>query len=127
MNTTAEGWSTQNTDMALSCFSEDAVYMEPPSSQYYKGHEQLRPFFKALNKSHEMTFHNLWFDEETQTGAGEFTFSYGSDTSSVGVVIIELTDGKISFWREYFTDGPTNFKEFLKVEGKDWEWTVEDY
>ena len=74
-----------------------------------------------------MTFHHLWFDEESQSGVGEFTFSYGSDTASVGVVVVELTEGKISFWREYFTEGPKDFDEFLKIEGKEWEWTIDDY
>jgi hypothetical protein len=127
MNTTAKGWSTQDVEMSLSCFAEDAIYMEPPSSQLYKGHVELRRFFKALNKSHSMTFHNLWFDEQAQSGVGEFTFSYGSDTASVGVVVVELSEGKISFWREYFTEGPADFKEFLKVEDKNWKWTIDNY
>lgn len=126
MNSVAIGWSIQDTEMALSSFAVDAIYMEPPSSQLYRGHEELRPFFDALNKSNRMTFHNLWFDEKSQSGVGEFTFSSGTDTSSVGVVVVEITDGKISFWREYFTSGPTDFKEFLKIEDKNWKWTVDD-
>jgi hypothetical protein len=127
MNRTAKGWSTQNVEMSLSSFAEDAIYMEPPSSQLYKGHVELRRFFKALNNQHSMIFHNLWFDEQSQSGAAEFTFNYGSDTASVGVVVVELTEGKISFWREYFTEGPADFKEFLKVEDKNWKWTIDNY
>ena len=127
MNNIAEGWSAQNTNLALSSFHEDAIYMEPPSTQYFRGHEQLRLYFDALTESHNMRFHNLWFDVQSQTGTGEFTFSYGGDTSTVGMVVVELKDGKIQFWREYLTHGPTDFNEFLKIDGKDWEWHIGNY
>jgi len=42
------GWSTQDTDLALSAFTADAIYMEPPSVQLYRGHAELRPYFGAL-------------------------------------------------------------------------------
>ena len=41
-------WSTQDTELGLSCFAEDASYTEPPDIQLYSGHEQLRPYFAAL-------------------------------------------------------------------------------
>ena len=127
MNNVAEGWSTQNTDKALSSFDEDAIYMEPPNIQYYRGHTELRPYFDALDSSYKMVFHNLWFNKTTQTGAGEFTFSYEKDTSDVGVVVVELENGKIKFWREYQQKGPTNFKDFLGVKNKNWEWHIGNY
>jgi hypothetical protein len=70
MNRLADGWSQQKTDQALACFNEDAIYMEPPDSQFYKGHSQLRPYFSALKPGTFMRFHNLWFDEVRQIGAG---------------------------------------------------------
>jgi len=127
MNNIAEGWSTQNTDQALSSFSQDAIYMEPPNTQYYRGHQQLRPYFDELDSRYKMTFHNLWFNKSAQTGVGEFTFSYGKDTSDVGIAIVELENGKIKFWREYQTKGPTDFKEFLSIENKEWEWHIGNY
>lgn len=127
MTNVSEGWSTQDTDRALSSFHEDAIYMEPPSVQYFRGHSQLRPYFDALDKDHRMTFHNLWFDEEKQTGVGEFTFSYGSDTATVGIVVVELENGKIKFWREYLQVGPTDFERFLSTNNKDWEWHIGNY
>ena len=48
MNRLADGWSQQNTDQALACFTEDAIYIEPPDIQFYKGHSELRPYFAAL-------------------------------------------------------------------------------
>ncbi len=126
MNNIARGWSTQNTDLALSSFDEDAIYMEPPDIQYYRGHEQLRPYFDELTDRHQMIFHQLWFDSETQSGAGEYTFGTGKDTSDVGVVVVELKEGKIKFWREYQRKGPTDFERFLSIE-KSWEWHIGNY
>jgi len=127
MNNVATGWSTQNTDLALSSFDEDAIYMEPPNIQYYRGHKQLRPYFDEPGENHKMEFHSLWFNESNQSGVGEYTFSYGKDTSDVGIVVVELRKGKIKFWREYQKKGPTDFKEFLSIENKDWEWHIGNY
>lgn len=38
-----EGWSRQDTELAFSAFTEDAVYMEPPDVQLYERDVQLRP------------------------------------------------------------------------------------
>ncbi len=127
MQNAAEGWSTQNSEQALKSFDSDAIYMEPPNIQYYRGHNELKPYFDALEQNHRMTFHALWFDEETQTGAGEYTFSYGKDTSDVGIAVVQLKRGKIAFWREYQQKGPSNFLEFIAVEGKKWIWHIGNY
>lgn len=127
MHNVAEGWSTQNTEQALGSFSADAIYMEPPNIQYYRGHEQLRPYFDELDHSYKMEFHNLWFNQSTQSGVGEYTFSYGKDTSDVGVVVVELQGRKIKFWREYQVKGPTDFSKFLSTENKEWEWHIGNY
>jgi len=127
MKNIGEGWSTQNTEKALSSFDEDAIYMEPPNNQYFRGHRQLKPYFDKLTSVHKMEFHNLWFNSKTQSGTGEFTFSYGTDTSTVGVVVVELGNGKIKFWREYLQIGPTDFKDFLRIENKEWEWHIGNY
>ncbi len=127
MHNVAIGWSTQDTELALSSFNEDVIYMEPPNIQYYRGHTQLRPYFDALEESHKMVFHNLWFDESTQTGSGEYTFSYGVEIADTGVVVVELNNGKISFWREYQQKGPSEFSKYIGIENKDWEWTIENY
>ena len=53
MGNVAEGWSTQNTELALSSFDENAIYMEPPNIQYYRGHTQLRPYFDELDDNYK--------------------------------------------------------------------------
>jgi len=38
LHTLAEAWNTGNTVKAVACFTADAVYLEPPDKQIYKGH-----------------------------------------------------------------------------------------
>jgi SnoaL-like domain len=128
MNRLADGWSQQNTDQALACFTEDAIYMEPPDIQFYKGHSQLRPYFAALKQGTFMRFRNLWFDEGHQIGAGEYSFGEVNEpTANHGVVVVELRDRRIAFWREYQQKGPTSFERFLDTKDKRWRWTIENY
>jgi ketosteroid isomerase-like protein len=128
MNRLADGWSRQNTEQALSCFSENAIYMEPPDIQFFEGHDQLRPYFAALKPGTFMRFHNLWFDESRQIGAGEYSFGEAGDAQADhGVVVVELRDGRIAFWREYQQKGPAAFDRFLDKNGKQWKWTIKNY
>ena len=128
MEQLAEAWSRQDTDSALACFSPEAVYIEPPDIQFFRGHEQLRPYFGALKPGIFMRLHNLWFDETRQMGAGEYSFgSAGKATANHGVVVVELRDGRIAFWREYQRTGPPTFQDFIGTEGKTWQWHIGNY
>jgi ketosteroid isomerase-like protein len=128
MRRLAEAWESRDTEAALGCFTEDAVYMEPPDVQLFIGREQLRPYFGALAEGTLMRWHNLWFDEERQVGAGEYTFGlHGVSTADHGVAVVHLRDGRISFWREYQRKGPSSLDDFLDQEGKDWDWHIGNY
>jgi ketosteroid isomerase-like protein len=125
LNQLADAWTNQNTDLAVACFTQDAIYMQPPEEQFYEGHKQLRPFFAALKKGTVMKFHNLWFDKEKQMGAGEFTFGNSESKNGVtGVAIVTIRNGKIRTWREYFIRGPI---DFISTDNKNWKWTIENY
>lgn len=128
MHRLAEAWTTQNTDAALACFTDDATYTQPPDQQFYQGRAQLKAYFGALKKGTTMRFHHLWFDETTQSGAGEFTFGSTTTRQGVtGVVVVSLHDGRIKTWREYFVKGPLDFDEFIATEGKNWKWHIGNY
>ena len=115
METLAQGWSEGNAKKAADCFTADAVYVEPPDKQVYRGREQLYRFFgggAGRKQAMRMTWHHLIFDEKTQTGAGEFTFEYGGQVH--GMVIVRIRDGKIGNWREYWYESPLDWKQFTK-------------
>lgn len=126
MRCLADAWTRQDTGQGLACFTEDAVYMQPPDQQLYRGHGELRKLFAALKAGTLMTFHHLAFDELAQVGFGEFTFgSSGSGKADHGIVVAELRQGRIAFWREYFREGPPAYADFIKQDGKSWKWTAE--
>jgi len=76
MERIATGWNTGNAAGAADCFTEDAVYMEPPDRQRYEGRAALFDFFGGNQQpppQMSMTWHHLAFDTPTQTGFGEYT------------------------------------------------------
>lgn len=124
----ARAWSTQDTELGLSCFAGDAVYTEPPDIQLYVGHEQLRPYFAALTPGTYLRFHTVAFDEAAQRGAGEYSFgNERSATADHGVAIVEVDEERIRTWREYQQKGPASFDEFAAVGGKAWQWHIGNY
>jgi ketosteroid isomerase-like protein len=77
MDTVAEGWNEGNARKAAECYTEDAVYTEPPDKQVYVGRKALYEFFGGGKKAEppmKMVWHHLAFDEEGQIGFGEYTF-----------------------------------------------------
>ena len=67
----------------------------------------------------------LWFDETSQTGAGEFVFGETGDlVADHGVAIVRIENGRIAEWREYVQKGPAAQDEFLAIEGKNWTWHI---
>lgn len=119
----AQGWLLGDADRALASFAPDAVYMEPPDRQLFVGHPDLESYFAAVERGTRMTWHGMWFDDATQSGAAEFTF--GDDGQPVmdhGVAVLELRDGRIASWQEYVVKGPPERAEFLATEGKAWRW-----
>jgi hypothetical protein len=128
MQRLARAWGEQDTEAAVSCFTPDAVYMQPPDVQFYTGHSQLRAYFGALKPGTYLHYQNLWFDEEKQVGCVEFSFgSKGTPSADHGIVVIECLYGLIAHWREYVQPGPADFREFTAVSGKQWQWHIGNY
>jgi hypothetical protein len=128
MSKLANAWMNRSTNTALECFKEDAIYMEPPDKQLYIGHVQLKPYFDALREGVFFKFHNIMFNEQTQVGSCEYSFgNIKNEICDTGVLVIELENNKIKFWREYQTKGSTDFNSFKSIHGKKCEWTIENY
>lgn len=113
MKTVANGWNEGNARKAADCFTEDAVYTEPPDKQVYVGRKALYEFFGGNKKPEppmKMTWHHLAFDEESQIGFGEYTFQMNNRYH--GIVVVKIRDGKISNWREYQYKSNLDWKAF---------------
>ena len=113
LRTLAEGWNEGNAQKAADCFTENAVYSEPPDKQLYRGRAALFKFFggaEGRKRAMKMTWHHLVFNEQTQIGAGEFTFEYGGTVH--GVAMVKIENGRISNWREYWYESALDWERF---------------
>lgn len=128
LNELADAWAEPDPDRAAACFTDDAVYMEPPDQQLFVGRDQLTAYFGPLEVGTYLRFQHLWFDEVSQTGAVEFSFGVeAGDTADHGVAVIEVRGGRIAVWREYHRKGPADFDGFVATGPKEWVWHIGNY
>ena len=121
----ADAWGAQDTERAVACFTDDAVYIQPPDEQLVVGRDQLRAYFEPLEPGTYLRLDNVWFDEGRQRGAVEFTFGEGDqEPVDHGVTIVDVADKRIRAWREYLVKGPADMDRFLATEGKEWRWHI---
>ena len=117
MESVAAGWNAGDARKASECFTEDALYLEPPDKQFYAGRPALYEFFGGTTKGKpeppmKMAWHHLAFDEGSQVGFGEYTFQMNRRYH--GIVVVKVRGGKISNWREYQYESGLDWKEFVK-------------
>lgn len=113
MQTVADGWNEGNARKAAACFSEDAIYVEPPDKQRFHGRSQLYDFFggdAGTDIPMSMSWHHLAFSEEEQIGFGEYTFQMHSRYH--GIVVVKIESGQIKHWREYQYRTELSWAEF---------------
>jgi nuclear transport factor 2 (NTF2) superfamily protein len=113
MQATADGWNNGNARKSAECFSEDAIYVEPPNKQLYHGREELYEFFggdKGTDIPMKMICHHLAFNEEEKIGFGEYTFEMHGRYQ--GIVVVTVEAGLIKQWREYQYQTQINWEEF---------------
>jgi hypothetical protein len=121
----ADAWAALDAGAATACFTDDAVYMQPPDEQLFVGRDQLRAYFTPLDPGTYLRLDNVWFDESTQRGACEFTFGVGTQpVADHGVAVVDVAGGLIAAWREYLVKGPSDTAEFLARDGKHWRWHI---
>ena len=108
----ARGWNTGDAATSAACFAEDAVYLEPPDRQSYRGRDGLFEFFGGDDPPPmSMRWHHVCFDERAQIGAGEYTFE--GRKRYHGVVLVELENGLIARWREYQYESRLEWEDFV--------------
>ena len=115
MQTIADGWNEGDARVAADCFSEDAIYVEPPDKQLYRGREELYEFFGGNHGreiSMKMTWHHLAFNEAEQIGFGEYTFEMHGRYH--GIVVVKIEAGLIKHWREYQYRTELGWDEFTQ-------------
>ena len=114
MNQLAEAWNANDARRAAELFTQDAVYSAPPDGRVRRGRDELLRFFGGpggRRRPMRMEWHHLVFDETSQIGAGEYTFTY--DVRTHGVVMLRIVGGRIANWREYEQASPLSWEEFV--------------
>ena len=114
LDSVAAGWNGNRAELAASCFTEAAVYLEPPDRQLYHGRLALREFFAASiapPRSDRMRWHAVAFDSVRQIGFGEYT--YRGRQYYHGVAVIHMEGGLIHSWREYQYGSPLSWDAFV--------------
>jgi hypothetical protein len=114
LNTVADAWNGGRTDVAVTCFTDDAIYMEPPDRQLYRGVSALREFFASSiqpPRPDRMRWHLIAFDESRQMGFGEYT--YRGRQFYHGIAVLQLEAGRIRSWREYQYASPMPWEQFI--------------
>jgi hypothetical protein len=114
LDSVAAGWNCSRAELAASCFTEAAVYLEPPDRQLYRGRPALREFFAASiapPRSDRMRWHAVAFDSVRQVGFGEYT--YRGRQHYHGIVVIHMEGGLIRSWREYQYASPLSWEAFI--------------
>jgi SnoaL-like domain len=110
METIAVSWNAGDTERALACFTDDAVYMEPPDMHRYEGRAELYDFFGGEDPPPmHLDWHHLVVDGDI--GVGEYT--YRGNRQYHGLVIVQIRDGAISRWREYQTESALPWNAFV--------------
>jgi hypothetical protein len=115
MQTIADGWNEGNARKSAECFSEDAVYIEPPDRQVYYGRTEFYEFFgedHGTDIPMKMTWHHLAFNESEQIGFGEYTFEMHGRYH--GIVVVKLELGSVKYWREYQYKTELTWEEFIQ-------------
>ena len=114
MNELADAWNTNDASRAVNLFTDDAVYSAPPNGRVRRGREELFRFFGGPSgrpRPMRMEWHHLVFDEESQIGAGEYTFTY--EVRTHGAVMVRVVKGRIANWREYEEASSLDWQEFM--------------
>jgi|SRR5215469_9281273 len=112
MDTVRKAWLNGDAESALTCFSSSAIFSVPPTPGVI-GKESIYKIFTS-GQHHELLqrvdWHRLIFDPAQQTGAVEFTIERRIPTH--GVIIVKISHGLISNWREYAIASDLSWEKF---------------
>ena len=97
---------------AAACFTDDIHYSTP--DRHYQGQVEIQQHInRTLTTAPvHLVWHHLLFDEETQVGSGEYTFSWNGERWH-GVAIVKIADHKIARWRTYQTHSDLDWQRFV--------------
>jgi hypothetical protein len=112
LQTIRTAWLQGNQERATACFSSVAVFSTPPAPGLV-GRESLDQVFRLgphQEPPKRIEWHHLIFDPAQQIGAVEYTIQRRIPTH--GVIIIKISHGLISNWRQYAVSSDLTWEKF---------------
>ncbi|GIF77749.1 nuclear transport factor 2 family protein [Asanoa siamensis] len=108
----AAAWTTGRPRDAAACFTEDAIYLEPPDRQRYVGRAEIYELSGGDDPPPmAMTIHHAAFNVANQAGFVEYTFR--GRRQYHGIAFVGVRDGLIQRWREYQYVAEEDWPEFI--------------
>jgi hypothetical protein len=112
LQTLRTAWLEGSQERATACFSAAAIFSTPPSPGLVGRESLVRVFSGGPNRElpTRIEWHHLIFDPVKQIGAVEYTMQRRIPTH--GVIIIKMSHGLISNWRQYSVASDLTWEKF---------------
>jgi hypothetical protein len=112
MQTVRTAWLEGSQERATACFSAAAAFSTPPSPGLVGRESLARVFSGGPNREipTRIEWHHLIFDPAKQVGAVEYSMQRRIPTH--GVIIIKISHGLISNWRQYAVASDLTWEKF---------------
>ena len=112
LQTIRTAWLQGNQERATACFSSVAVFSTPPARGLVGRENLVRVFSGGPNRElpTRIEWHHTIFDPVKQIGAVEYTMQRRIPTH--GVIIIKISHGLISNWRQYGVSSDLTWEKF---------------
>lgn len=112
LQTVRTAWLEGSQERATACFSALAIFSTPPSPGLVGRESLVRVFSGGPNRElpKRIEWHHVVFDPEQQVGAVEYTIQHRITTH--GVIIIKISHGLISNWRQYAVASDLTWEKF---------------
>ena len=113
VSTFAQTWSSMDIDTIMSFFTEDSVYtnipIDPPSAGLDAIRETITGFVSMATEIEFIVHHQAESSNGVVMNERTDRFLINDKWVEIGVMgVFELTDGKITAWRDYFDMGQFN-------------------
>ena len=102
-------WELQDTDLILECFTKNGTYQESPLSKPYKGHKEIKKFWKKVvcqeTKNIQFTLKNIYLSKDSKTGFVEWECKnvYANQKNHMtGIMVLKMKNSKITYLNEYW-------------------------
>ena len=104
-----KAWEKQDTDLLLSCFTENGIYQESPLAKPYIGHKDIANFWDKVvvkeTKNIKFKLGKCYISNDGNTGFAEWECNNthnGEENRMVGIMILKMKGHKISYLNEYW-------------------------